>query len=508
MTYNLATLITDVARDEPERVAIITEDGQLTYGDLDATSNAVASGLVAAGLKPGDPVGLQLPNIPQFVTALYGILKAGGYAIPMNVLNKGQEISYFLSFAGATLMITDASCAREAGAGMADAGGGTLYVVGEIPEGVTATPYAELEGHEVSDPPLMVPRDPSDTAVLLYTSGTTGKPKGVQLTHFQLYMNAGAHNDGFSMDSGSVTIAVMPLFHALGLSGILNATFRVGGTVVLLPKFDVEKVLSAVQTHKATILHGVPTMHHAVLNSPVRSSYDLSSLKRLGSAGAAIAAEILDALEGQLGVEVVEMYGLTETGPVATMNYGAKRKPYSIGQPIRGVDIEIWDENKQRLPRGAEFIGEMVIRGHNTMAGYLNNVAATAEAFTDGWLHSGDLAYMDEDGFLFFAGRKKELIIRGGYNVYPREVEEVLYQHPAISEAAVVGIPDERLGEEVKAFVTLKEGQSATPDEITEFVKARLAAYKYPRVVQVIESMPKGATNKILKRELLEQYPS
>ena len=324
----------------------------------------------------------------------------------------------------------------------------------------------------------------------------------MQLTHFQLYMNAGAHIEAFEMGPSSKIIAVMPLFHALGLSGILNATVRAGGTVLLLPKFDTGKVLETIQAHGATHIHGVPTMYHSLLNYPQLADFDTHTLAFCGSAGAAIPAEVYDAVEQTLGVQILEMYGLTESGPVATINMPRDRKPYSIGTAIPGCDIEIWDEQKRRLPRGKDHIGEIMIRGHNTMSGYLNNPEATAAAFTDGWLHTGDLAWMDEDGFLFFADRKKELIIRGGYNIYPREVEEVLYQHPKVSEAAVVGQPDVRLGEEVKAFVTLKPGASAEPQELIDFVKERLAAYKYPRIVEIIAEMPKTATGKILKKEL------
>ena len=339
--------------------------------------------------------------------------------------------------------------------------------------------------------------------MLLYTSGTTGKPKGVQLTHFQLFMNARAHCEAFEMDKDSRTIAVMPLFHALGLSGLLNATVLAGGAVVLLPKFDPTKMLEAIQEHKATILHGVPTMYHALLHHPERDSYDTSSLKQCGSAGAAIAAELLDSFESTFGIPILEMYGLTESGPLASYNRPDHRKPYSVGTPIWGTEIQIWDDKNAELPPGKDNVGELVIRGHNTMSGYLNNPEATTEAFAGGWLHSGDLGYRDEDGFLFIVDRKKELVIRGGYNVYPREVEEVLYTHPAVSEAAVVGLPDERLGQEVAAFVSLRMGHSVDPAELVDYVKDRVAAYKYPRTVTIIDDIPKNATGKILKRSLV-----
>ncbi|MBK6443015.1 MAG: long-chain fatty acid--CoA ligase [Actinomycetales bacterium] len=506
MTFNLSSILRDSVRRDPAHPAIVTDAERITYGELNDRSDAVAAGLIEAGLQPGGAVMLQLPNVPEFVVSLHGILKAGGVVIPTNTLYKAGELSYVLENASAKHVITVDSSAGEAAEAAAQAGGATLFVLGQVPSdlpaGVTARPFADLAAHDVPDPAPFVQRDPGDTAVLLYTSGTTGKPKGVQLTHFQLYMNAGAHIEAFEMGPSSRIIAVMPLFHALGLSGIMNATVRAGGTVLLLPKFDTEKVLQTIQAEGATHIHGVPTMYHSLLNHPTLASFNTSTLAFCGSAGAAIAAEIIDQVEQTFGVQILEMYGLTESGPVATINMPRDRKPYSIGKAIPGVDIEIWDEHKNRLPRGKLSIGEIMIRGHNTMSGYLNNPEATAAAFTNGWLHTGDLAWMDEDGFLFFADRKKELIIRGGYNVYPREVEEVLYTHPKVSEAAVVGVPDERLGEEIKAYLTLKPGEQGDPQEFIDYVKERLAAYKYPRIVEVIPEMPKSATGKILKKEL------
>ncbi len=502
MTYNLASILKNSARRDPQQLAVIADEERLTYADLEARSDAVAAALIDAGVTPGAVVAMQLPNVPEFPVSLYGILKAGAAVLPLNPLYKSYEMSYLLEDSGARHMITDSSSAREAAKALEEVGGTGLYVVGTPPDGTAGRPFSELVEHEVADRAPFVQRDPGDTAILLYTSGTTGKPKGVQLTSFQLYMNAMAHVEAFGMDPTSKVVAVMPLFHALGLSGILNATVSAGGTVLLLPKFDVERVLEVIQRDGATIIHGVPTMYHALLHFPKLSEYDISTLRRCGSAGAAIPAEVLDAVEDTFGVQILEMYGLTESGPLATYNDPNDRKPYSIGKPIPGVEVEIWNEHNQPLPRGAEHVGEMVIRGHNTMSGYLNNPEATAEAFTDGWLHTGDLAYQDEDGFLFFVDRKKELIIRGGYNVYPREVEEVLYTNPKVSEAAVIGVPDERLGEEIKAFVTLKPGVTAHPAELVDYVKDRLAPYKYPRVVEIIEQMPKSPTGKILKKEL------
>jgi long-chain acyl-CoA synthetase len=506
MSFNLAVILRESARTHPDKPALISVEGTLTYAELDQASDLVAANLVADGIDPGDAIGVQLPNVPEFAVALYGILKAGAVAVPMNTLNKAREVGFFLTDARAQAMITAAECADEGLRGAEAAGVAKAYVVGayepdDVHAHVKARDFAELTAPASGGMPF-VQRDPGDAAILLYTSGTTGKPKGVELTHFQLYMNAVAHVEGFEMDSSTVVIAVMPLFHALGLSGILNATLSSGGSVVLVRKFDPLKVLEAVQEHRATVLHGVPTMYHAVLNHPQRTEFDISSLTTCGSAGAPIASDLLDSLERELGVTMIEMYGLTESGPLATYNRRGDRKPYSIGKPIRGTEVEVWDEDHQRLPRGKKHVGELVIRGHNTMGGYLNNPQATEEAFAGGWLHTGDLGYQDEDGFLFIVDRKKEMIIRGGYNVYPREVEDALYGHPDVDEVAVVGIPDERLGEEVKAYVTLRTGADVSAEELVDFAKARVAAYKYPRKVEIIEVMPKSPTGKILKTEL------
>jgi long-chain acyl-CoA synthetase len=505
MSFNIAVVLRESARSHPDKPAIVSDEGSLTYAELDLASDIVAANLVAQGLDPGDAVGLQLPNIPEFAVTLYGILKAGGVAVPMNVLNKGPEVGFFLTDSRAQVMVTAAECAAEGLRGAELAGVVRSYVVGPYQLGKAHSrphDFAELTTPVPGRPPF-VQRDPGDAAILLYTSGTTGQPKGVELTHFQLFMNANAHVDGFEMNSDTVVIAVMPLFHALGLSGILNATISTAGTVVLVRRFEALKVLEAIERHHATLLHGVPTMYHALLNHPRADEFDTSALRICGSAGAPIASELLDGFEKKFDVVILEAYGLTESGPVATFNRRDHRRPYSIGTPVWGVEVEIWDEQNNQLARGKENIGELVIRGHNTMGGYLNNPQATEEAFAGGWLHTGDLGYQDEDGFFFIVDRKKEMIIRGGYNVYPREVEDVIYGHPAVDEVAVVGVPDVRLGEEVKAYVSLRPGAGVTAEEIIDFTKARVAAYKYPRHVEIIPAMPKSPTGKILKKELV-----
>jgi long-chain acyl-CoA synthetase len=342
-----------------------------------------------------------------------------------------------------------------------------------------------------------------DTAVIIYTSGTTGTPKGAELTHFQLYMNSDIPGRIFGVEEDDIVIVAVPLFHVFGLSSILNIVVRFGATMVLLPRFDSTAVLQSIMKYRATIFEGVPTMYVDLLSQSDFDDYDLSSLRVAISGGAAIPAEVLEEFERRVGVVILEGYGLSETASTATFNQSAaERKAYSVGKPIWGTEAAIWDKTNQPLPSGHGNVGEIVIRGYNVMKGYHGRPDADAEAFTGEWLHTGDLGYVDDEGFFFIVDRKKELIIRGGYNVYPREIEEVLYTHPAVFEAAVLGMADPRVGEEVMAFVSLRIGATATPSEIIDYVKQRVAAYKYPRRIEIRDVLPKGSTGKILKTEL------
>jgi long-chain acyl-CoA synthetase len=305
------------------------------------------------------------------------------------------------------------------------------------------------------------------------------------------------------MQENDTVITALPLFHVFGLSSVMNTSVRFAGTMVLIPRFDAGTVLEAIQRDKATVFEGVPTMFGALLHHPDVDKYDVSSMRIAISGGAPIPAEVMDGFEKKFGVVILEGYGLSETASTTTFNVSAEeRKAYSVGKPIWGTETQIWGEDGKPLPPGKDNVGELVTRGSHVMKGYLNRPEATAEAFAGGWFHTGDLGYMDEDGFFFIVDRKKELIIRGGYNVYPREVEEVLYAHPAVAEVAVIGIPDDRLGEEVRAVVALKQGQQLEEAEVIAYTKERLAAYKYPRSVEFRDSLPKNATGKILKKEL------
>ena len=505
MTLNLAIMLRESARAHPDKPIVLFEGGGLTYAEMDALSDRFAWGLRKEGIQPRQAVALQLPNVPQFLIAYFGILKAGSVVVPLNPLLKAPEVAYQLTNSEARALVTWHTFAVEAAKGAADAGVDRIYVAnvpGALGESV-GRPFEELLAGEQPETPLLEQTQPGDTAAILYTSGTTGRPKGAELSHFQLYMNAETPGRLFGVRDDDVVLVVLPLFHVFGLSSQLNVCVRFGATMSLVPRFEVGKVLEAIQRDRVTIFEGVPTMYIALLNEPRIDDYDISSLRIGISGGAAIPAEVIDAVEQKFGIVILEGYGMTETASTATFNISAEdRKIYSVGKPIWGVELQIWNGHSQALPPGPEHVGEVVLRGVNTPVGYYKNPTATAEAFAGGWFHTGDLGYLDEEGFVFIVDRKKDLIIRGGYNVYPREVEEVLYTHPCVAEAAVVGVPHDRLGEDIKAYVELKAGTSATEDEIISYVKERLAAYKYPRSVEFRDSLPKGATGKIAKETL------
>jgi long-chain acyl-CoA synthetase len=503
MSLNLASILREAARENPAKPVVLFDGGQLSYAELDRLSDRFAAGLQSAGIGRADAVALQLPNVPEFLIAYFGILKAGGVVVPLNVLLKAPEVAFHLSNSESRALITWAGAQVEAAKGAADAGLDRIWVVGTPGAPETGRPFAELLAGAQPARPIFEQTEPGDTAAIVYTSGTTGHPKGAELSHFQLYMNADTPGRLFGIRPDDVVLVVLPLFHIFGLSSELNVCVRFGATMSLVPRFDVTKVLETIQRDRVTVFEGVPTMYIALLNHPHLEDYDLSSLRVGISGGAAIPAEVIDEAERRLGVVILEGYGMSETASTTTFNVSAEeRKIYSVGKPIWGVEVEIWDDHGERLETGSDHVGELVVRGVNTPNGYFKNPEATAEAFAGGWFHTGDLGWLDDDGFFFIVDRKKDLIIRGGYNVYPREVEEVLYSHPSVAEAAVVGVPHHLLGEDIKAFVELKRGIEASADELIGYVKERLAAYKYPRSVEFRDQLPKGATGKILKEAL------
>jgi long-chain acyl-CoA synthetase len=501
MDFNLAVILRESARRAPGKTAVIQGETRLSYAQLDELSDRVAANLAAAGLAPGDRVGLQLPNIPWFVVAYFGILKAGGVVVPMNVLLKAPEIAFQLEDSGARALITYGGILDESAKAAESAGLAALYVVGETSAApATVTAFEALLSGDAPGPQL-AERSPADPAVIIYTSGTTGTPKGAVLAHISLYMNADIPGRLFEFSVDDTVLVALPLFHVFGLSSVMNTCVLLGGTMTLVPRFEPRAVLEIMARDRVTVFMGVPTMFIALLQAD--SDDDLAALRVAVSGGAPIPAEVIDSFESRFGVPILEGYGLSESSSAATFNISVtERKVYSAGKPIWGTSVQIWDDDSRPLPPGAGHVGEIVLRGANIMIGYHDNPEATAKAFAGGWFHTGDLGYLDSDGFLFIVDRIKDLIIRGGYNVYPREVEEVLYAHPAVAEAAVIGVPDPRLGEEVRAIVAVKPGQSVTEAELIEFVKERAAAYKYPRTIEFRDSLPKNATGKILKKEL------
>src|SRR5919106_2145612 len=459
---NLATNLTATARLHPSRTALALGDAELSYAELDAASARVAGMLRARGLGPGDRVGVMLPNVPQFAMAYYGVLRMGGIVVPMNPLLKSREVEHYVSDSGAALVLDDAS----------------------------ALPGDGEPGHGVAE------RGEDDTAVILYTSGTTGKPKGAELTHGKLAHNAEVLRGLISVESDDVILGALPLFHSFGQTCGLNTAVASGACLALIPRFLPGDVFELIERRRVTVLEGVPTMYAALLHVSDRERCDASSLRVCVSGGAALPLEILHGFETEFGCVVLEGYGLSETSPVASFNRAHLRKAGSIGTPVDGVEMRL-------LAPTPEGVGEIAIRGHNVMKGYWRNPDATRQAIDgDGWFRSGDLARVDDDGCYFIVDRKKELIIRGGYNVYPREIEEVIYEHPAVREAAVLGIPHPDLGEEVGACIALKDGAEADEADVRDFVRSQVAAYKYPRHVWFVDELPKGPTGKILKRAI------
>jgi long-chain acyl-CoA synthetase len=493
MGLNLASIVTESAAKVPDNPAIRLGDAELTYAALNDLSARMATVLAERGLRPGDRVGVMLPNVPQFPVAYYGVLRAGCVVVPMNVLLKRREIAFYLEDSGAKLLLAWHGFGAEAAGGAADAG---VELIEVEPEGFAAL----LAGHEPT--PGLADTAADDTAVILYTSGTTGKPKGAELTHSNLLRNADVSSRTTSeIAAGDVVFGGLPLFHSFGQTVSMNASLMVGACLTLVPKFDPGEALETMQRDRVTHFYGVPTMYGALLHHPERESYDTSSLRTCITGGASMPVEVLRGFEQAFGAIVLEGYGLSETSPVSSSNHpDRERKPGSIGTPLEGVEMKVFDEDDNEVAQGE--VGEIVIRGHNIMKGYWQRPDATEEAMRGGWFHSGDMAKVDEEGYFYIVDRKKDLIIRGGYNVYPREVEEVLYEHPKIREAAVIGVPHDQWGEEIGAAVVLHEGEELGPEEVSAYVKERIAAYKYPRLVWFVDELPKGPTGKILKREI------
>ncbi|MER7841942.1 long-chain fatty acid--CoA ligase [Streptomyces sp. NPDC096040] len=496
---NLATLLVNSAAVHGEHVAVRHDDTTLTYEQLDEASARLATVLRDRGVRPGDTVTMTMPNVPLFPVVYYGILRAGGAVVPMNPLLKAREAAFVLRDSGARLALAHPMCAEEVAKAAAETGAACLVTDSDAFQALllAAQPMADV-----------VERADDDTALILYTSGTTGTPKGAELTHRNLLTNTATTAETLLLlGPEDVLFGGLPLFHAFGQTCAMNASVAAGATLTLLPRFDAGRALEVMRRDGVTVFLGVPTMYSALLQARRSDGHAASRLRLAVSGGAALPVKVLHGFERTFGATVLEGYGLSETSPVAAFNHPDRpRKTGSIGTPVRGVEMKLIADDGATVRPGA--VGEIAVRGENVMKGYFDNPDASTHALRDGWFHTGDLARVDEDGFYFIVDRKKDLIIRGGYNVYPREIEEVLYGHPAIAEAAVVGVADPVHGEEVAAVVVLRAGEEATPEEIRDYVKERVAAYKYPRIVSLTAELPKGPTGKILKREISLPPPS
>lgn len=510
---NLSVILEDSARRYPNKKAFIFMERSLSYAQINEAANKVANGLKQVGIKPGDKVAISCPNLPEFPIVYFGILKAGAVVVPLNVLLKKDEIEYHLRdsdskayfcFAGTPdLPVSDMGFAAY---GSVE---GCKHFIILMPEpemssiisGVwTLTDFMDgqspvFETHQGSE---------DDTCVIIYTSGTTGRPKGAELTHSNLLLNAISMSDLMDCKTEDVILIVLPLFHIFGMTVSMNAGIYKSCTNILLSRFDAENSFRMMEKHKVSIFAGVPTMYWGLLNCS-NPQFDYSniakSLKLCVSGGASLPVRVLEDFEKRFHVPIIESYGMSEGSPVVTFNQlKIGRKPGSIGTPFWGVEIKLVNEEGIEVPVGEK--GELLYRGHNVMKGYYKKPEETKKTLRNGWLHSGDMAIKDEDGFYYIVDRMKDMINRGGLKVYPREVEEVMIKHPAISLVAVIGIPDEELGEEVKAYVVLKNGETVSVTELINWSKDKMASYKYPRLIEFINALPMSATGKILKREL------
>jgi long-chain acyl-CoA synthetase len=489
---NLSLNLTRSAAEHGDNVAIRADDYELTYAGLDDATARLVGVLRERGLEVGDRAAIMLPNVPAFAVLYFAILRAGGIVVPMNPLLKAREVEFYLTNSGAKLIFTSEMSMEEVGKGAASAGAEAIAVSADCSD--------LTDGREpVTD---VVDRAPDDTAVILYTSGTTGRPKGAELTHDNLARNALVTAETLILiEPGDVVMGCLPLFHVFGQTCGLNAAVLKAATLTMIARFEPRKALEVIQRDKVTVFEGVPTMYAAMLHLPEREEFDTSSLRTCISGGAALPVEVLRGFEEAFGTILLEGYGLSETSPVASFNHpDRERKAGSIGTPVDGVEMRLVDDDGAEVEKGEP--GEIAIRGHNIMKGYWGRPDETEASTKDGWFVTGDIATMDDEGYFYIVDRKKDVIIRGGMNVYPREVEEVLFEHPAVAEAAVIGMAHDAMGEEIGAAVSLKPGASATPEELREFVKTRLAAYKYPRKVWIVDALPKGPTGKILRRSV------
>lgn len=495
MALSLASILAESAFRHPQKTAVVAGSSSVSYAELWEQARRYARLFVAAGVQAGDRVAILLPNCPDFPRAYYGILAAGGVVVPVHALLTAEEVAYILQDSGAKMIVCHDALA---------AAGRPAAEVCEIPFIPAGIPDCDpIESFFL--------REENDDAVVLYTSGTTGTPKGAVLSQSNLVFNASVCAfDLFKAETDDIFFCALPLFHSFGQTCVMNSAFRVGAKIVMMPRFEGAGALDLMIQEKVTLFNGVPTMYVALLDAAKKTDR-LPALRFAASGGSSLPLAVLEAWEAAFNTEIYEGYGLSETSPVACFNqreFG--RKPGTVGRGIWGVDVAIaraeLEDRIELLP--ANELGEIVIRGHDVFKGYLNKPEATAAAIVDGWFRSGDLGTKDEDGFISIVDRKKDMILRGGFNVYPREVEECLMRHPAVKQVAVIGIPHQTHGEEIHAVIVAHAENAVVAEELIEWSQEHLAKYKYPRHVHFIEAMPLGPSGKILKRELRQRYAS
>ncbi|MBI4637453.1 MAG: long-chain fatty acid--CoA ligase [Candidatus Rokubacteria bacterium] len=483
---NVAQLLERSALYHRDRAALHAGDRRWTYGELHDAVSTLAGGLASLGLEPGERIGLHLPNGPEFVLAYYAAQKVGLVPLSLNVAYKAEEIRYIIGDAAASALVT---------AGPVVANLPSRDAMPSVRHVLDARDLAALSGKPVARA-LDLNRD--ETAAILYTSATTGRPKGVMLTHGNIVSNAYATAHHLRMTAEDRGLCALPMFHCFGQNFILNALVTAGGLLVLQERFVPDQFLDAVARHRITLLYAVPTMYILFLSMEGRG--DFSSIRLCFSAAATLPADVERRWHERHGHWIHQGYGLTECAPFASYNHDVRFRSGSIGTPIENVEMKIADEGGRELPDGE--LGEIRIKGPNVMKGYFGNPQATAEAIGDGWLRSGDIGYRDPDGYYYLVDRVKDMINVSGFKVFPREVEEVLFRHEAVREAAVIGVPDPIRGEAVKAFVVLKQGGRVAADALQCLCRAALASYKVPETIEFIDALPKNPTGKILKKEL------
>ena len=509
------------AKDFPDLDAVIFQGKRVKYGELAGWTRDLASGLHQIGIKKGQRVAIMLPNCPQYIVAYYAILKLGGVVVNVNPMYVERELEFQLNDAGAQTIVASRDLLPRLDAVSGKISLKTLILTdldehvrteGSRMQGTEGGPgileYADLLKKGKSQPPPVVSIDPDEVALLQYTGGTTGFSKGAMLTHFNLVSdvvqcvcwNVGAQRGEERM------LAVLPFFHVYGMTVTMNEAIYLAATIILLPRFQVDDCLEAINAYRPTRFPGVPTMYIGIINHPRVKEYNISSIKVCSSGSAPLPVEALRKFEELTGGKISEGYGLTEASPVTHANpFSGKRKVGSIGLPRPDTDAKIVDleTGEKDLPPGEE--GELCIRGPQVMKGYWNRPEETARSLRNGWLYTGDIARMDEEGYFYIVDRKKDMIICGGFNVYPREVEEALYLNPKVLEAAVLGVPDPYRGETVKAFLILKPGESATAEEIIEFCRQNLARFKVPTQIEFCKELPKSHVGKVLRKVLREE---